>query len=223
MSQIQLSSADRNIQQLYTLVSLFKIYPGTRRSLPCSGGAVLLSSNQGTSVNTALLHRSWGCPLHVWKDMQKDTGRPAVTQACEVPCSCRKHSPQWCNTKCQGSTGCLQQPHPSGKSHHVRKVVHLCLRSMEKTALLLPRHASSLPVSLNFLTVYKQSQSLSLLLIAKWWLTLTWSTSKCIQLLESSQYSVCCTFEANLYLIKATYCYLFSPTSNIQNKEINSS
>lgn len=183
-------------------------------------GFFYLSSNQGTSVNTALLHRSWTCPLLIRKDLQKDTGKPAVTQSCEVPCSCRKHTPQWCDTKRQGRTGCL---HPSGKSHHVRKVVHVCLGSMERIALLLPRHASSLPVFLNCLTAYKQRRSLSLLLVTKWWLNLTRSTSKCIQLLESSPYSVCCTLVANLYLIQATYCYLFLPALKIQIKEIKSS
>jgi len=63
-----------------------------------------------------------------------------------------KHTLEWCHTKCQGCTGCLQQPHHSGRSHHARKAVHIHvhLGSVAKTALSLPRHASSLPVFLNF-------------------------------------------------------------------------
>lgn len=162
MIQTCLSSADRNIQQLFVSVSLLNICPATRMSPPaCTGGRrEAFSLNQGTLTSTSVL---------------------CCTQVEVMPSWCERTCRRTWKARCNSDPAAPEKPSPSSVTQNVTAAPAspqwqitpqycVCLKlgvSPERAALLLIEHTSSLPVFLNFLSVYKHRWSLALLVRTK--------------------------------------------------------
>lgn len=100
MIQTCLSSADRNIQQLFVSVSLLNICPATRMSPPaCTGGRrEAFSLNQGTLTSTSVL---------------------CCTQVEVVPSWCERTCRRTWKARCNSDPAAPEKPSPSSVTQNV--------------------------------------------------------------------------------------------------------
>lgn len=134
MIQTCLSSADRNMQQLFVSVSLLNICPGTRMSPPaCTGGRrETFPSNHGTPTSTSVL-----CCLQVevvpsWSE--RTCRRTRKARCNSDPAAPEKPPPSGVTQKCQGCTSLAP-----AADHTTLLCVCTCVSLLEKQ----PRYSHS--------------------------------------------------------------------------------